>query len=98
MRSRGFWIHSSQRFSLDPVLEVAVELASEVAVVAKVETAPKGPVSSNQFVLAQLILGSFYRELHLSSTTRDLHLCVNSRLVGIYLVLVFQNRSDSMCC
>ena len=60
MRSRGFWIHSSQRFSLDPVLEVAVELASEVAVVAKVETAPKGPVSSNQFVLAQLILGFFF--------------------------------------
>ena len=36
-------MHSSQRFSLEPVLEVAVELASSVADVAKVETAPSGP-------------------------------------------------------
>ena len=43
MRSRGFWMHSSQRFSLEPVLEVAVELASSVADGAKVETAPSGP-------------------------------------------------------
>ena len=32
MRSRGFWMHSSHRFSLDPVREVAAELASESAV------------------------------------------------------------------
>ena len=76
MRSRGFWIHSSQRFSLDPVLEVAVELASEVAVVAKVETAPKGPVSSNQFVLAQLILGFFLPRIK--------HICLQKRLSGFF--------------
>ena len=45
IRSRGFWIHSSHRFSLEPVLEVAAELASEVAEdwAAKLEIAPKGP-------------------------------------------------------
>ena len=50
-------MHSSQRFSLDPVLEVAVELASEVATpaavdvgAAKLETAPKGPVSNDNLV------------------------------------------------
>ena len=31
MRSRGFWMHSSHRFSLEAVREVAAELASEVA-------------------------------------------------------------------
>ena len=50
-------MHSSQRFSLDPVLEVAVELASEVATPTavdvgadKVETAPKGPESNDDLV------------------------------------------------
>ena len=52
MRSRGFCIHSSHRFSLEPVLEVAVELASSVvAVLTKVETAPKGPVSNSQILV-----------------------------------------------
>jgi hypothetical protein len=48
IRSRGFWIHSSHRFSLEPVLEVAAELASEVAEdwAAKLEIAPKGPLLS----------------------------------------------------
>ena len=60
-------MHSSQRFSLDPVLEVAVELASEVATpaavdvgAAKLETAPKGPVSNDNLVN----LVRIWKEMH----------------------------------
>ena len=50
IRSRGFWIHSSHRFSLEPVLDVAAELASEVAddCAAKLVIAPKGPASNQR--------------------------------------------------
>ena len=50
MRSSGFCIHSSQRFSREAVLEVAAELASEAAEAgaAKLEIAPKGPASNQQ--------------------------------------------------
>ena len=64
-------MHSSQRFSLDPVLEVAVELASEVATpaavdvgAAKLETAPKGPVSNDNLVNLVRIL----KEMHTPRT------------------------------
>ena len=55
IRSRGFWIHSSHRFSLEPVLDVAAELASEVAddCAAKLEIAPKGPVSNQAGILSE---------------------------------------------
>ena len=64
-------MHSSQRFSLDPVLEVAVELASEVATpaavdvgAAKLETAPKGPVSNDNLVN----LVRIWKEMHTPRT------------------------------
>ena len=62
MRSNGFWMQSSHRFSLDPVLDVAAELTSEAADgalppplapevvvvgLAKLEIAPRGPVSNH---------------------------------------------------
>ena len=55
IRSRGFWIHSSHRFSLEPVLDVAAELASEVAddCAAKLVIAPKGPASNQRLNIMQ---------------------------------------------
>ena len=74
-------MHSSQRFSLDPVLEVAVELASEVATpaavdvgAAKLETAPKGPVSNDNLVN----LVGIWKEMHTLRTPFYISSCLLS--------------------